>query len=167
VVSWNPPADSVLSPHSSTRLLPSPPHGCLWVSASVSVSCSMKPLRRQWCWAPVCKHSRVSFLVSKFDSHLGGVSCWAVHWLALTWEGSRAGPVIGWPFPRYPCFIFIPVQILGWRFCGWVDVSPPFTGSPSWLQEVATSVSISLAGRSFSYIIPIDSLEPLPSLVSS
>jgi hypothetical protein len=36
---------------------------------------------------------------SLVGSHLGGVSCWAGHWLALTWEGSHVGQVIGWLSP--------------------------------------------------------------------
>ena len=62
----------------------------LWVSASVSVSCWVEPLRGQLCWSPICKHNRVSLIVSGIGSCLrdwflpmGWVSSWASHSLAI------------------------------------------------------------------------------------
>jgi hypothetical protein len=94
VVSLTPPTCSFSIPQSCTRL----PKLCLLFGcrsvASVSICCWMKPLRRQLCEAPVCKHSRGSLIVS-------GVS-------ALTWDVSQVGAVIHWLFPQpllhlYPC----------------------------------------------------------------
>jgi hypothetical protein len=56
-------------PHSSTRLQ-ALPGVWLWVTASISIPCLMKPLRRLLCQAPVCKHSRVSLIVSGVGSLL-------------------------------------------------------------------------------------------------
>jgi hypothetical protein len=62
------------------------PQSSVWlrISASAPVSCWIEPLRRQSCWAPVCKHNRVFFIVS-------GIC-------ACLWDGFQVGPVIGWPF---------------------------------------------------------------------
>jgi len=48
VVSLTPPAHSLLSSH-FIKTLQAPPAVWLWVSASVSIRCWMKPLRRQLC----------------------------------------------------------------------------------------------------------------------
>jgi hypothetical protein len=61
VVSLTPQTVSIPSCNSSTSLLNS--DVLLLVSASVSISCRMKPLRRQLCYSPVCKHSRLSLIV--------------------------------------------------------------------------------------------------------
>jgi len=67
------------------RKCPWPPFNVwLWVSASVSIHCCAEPLRGQLCWAPICKHNRVSLIISLISDCL--------------WDGIRVGPVIGWPF---------------------------------------------------------------------
>jgi hypothetical protein len=49
----------------------------------LSIGCWVGPLRGELCQAPVCKHTRLSLIVS--------VICSCPH-------GSQVGPVIGWPF---------------------------------------------------------------------
>jgi hypothetical protein len=57
----------------------------LWISASVSIGSWVEPLRGQLCYVPVCKHSRVSFIVS------ATASC--------PRDGFQVEAVIGRPFP--------------------------------------------------------------------
>lgn len=56
------------------------------VSASISISCCVKPLRGRLCQALVCKHSRIALTVLGVGSDL--------------YEGPEVGPVIGWPVPQ-------------------------------------------------------------------
>ena len=63
VVFLTPQSPSVL-PQLFHKSLQAPPDVWLWVSASVSISCWMKLLRRQFSQGPVCKHSEVSLIVS-------------------------------------------------------------------------------------------------------
>ena len=119
VVSLTPPPCSILSLffHKVTWALVDV---LQWVSASsssVSICCWMKPHRRQLCYASVCKHCRVS----EVDS--------------LSWDESKIGPVICWPFPQsllclYPCTSYrqdkfgiqgfvgrLMFPSLHWKFC--------------------------------------------------
>jgi hypothetical protein len=63
----------------------------------------------------------------------------------LTWDGSQVGPVIGWLFPQtllhldpYTSYRQDRFGVEG--FVGGLMSLLPSTGSPAWLQEVATSV---------------------------
>jgi hypothetical protein len=76
-------------------------------------------------------------------------------WFSLSWDGSQVGAVIGWPFPQpllhlYPCTSCRRDKFFDESFRGWVGVPLPLLGSATWLQEVATSVSISAATKSLS-----------------
>ena len=58
--------------------------------------------------------------------------------------------------PLNPWSIFNPVHLIGmthfWSKVLWVSCFPPHsTGSPAWLEEMATSVSITLSTKSLSY----------------
>jgi hypothetical protein len=65
------------------------------------------------------------------------------------------------------CSILAPVHFVG-RTCLCVGCCPyPSTGSPAWLQEVATSGSISTLLGVSARVTLIVSQEPPPSLVSS
>ena len=83
----------------------------LWVSAFVSICCGLKPLRRQLCWAPVCKHSKVSLIVSN----------------SLILDVTQVGPVISWLFHQLFLSLYYVYLVgrkhLGRRFCGLGDVS--------------------------------------------
>ena len=52
----------------------------------------MEPLRGQLCWAPACKHNRVSLIVSETG--------------VLTWDGSQVGPSLSFCFILCPCISF-------------------------------------------------------------
>lgn len=68
--------------------------------------------------------------------------------------------------------IFIPVYLVGRDIFGWKVLwvgccPPPSTGNPAWLQEVAISVSLSLAPGVSPRVTPISSQEPDPPQVSA
>ena len=73
----------------------------------------------------------------------------------LPWDGFQVGTVLDWLLPQtllhfYPCTSYRQGKFWIQVFCGRVNV-PSSTGSPAWLQEMGTSVSISLpAARSLS-----------------
>jgi hypothetical protein len=57
----------------------------LWDSASDSICCWMKPLRRQLCKVPVCKHSRVSLIIPGVGSFpRDGSQVGGSHWLIVS-----------------------------------------------------------------------------------
>lgn len=95
------------------------------VSASVSIRCWMKPLRRQLCSCLKAEQSITSSQGSAL-SLTGWVSNWGRHWLAV--------PLVSVPF--LSLYILQEGQILCGRFCEWVDVPLlPLEVQP-WLQEV-------------------------------
>jgi hypothetical protein len=81
VVSLTPLAPSILLP--LFHRLPQTPHNVwLWVSASVSFSFWVKPLRWQLCWAPVCKYTEDHEECQGGLSLMAWVSRWTSQWLA-------------------------------------------------------------------------------------
>lgn len=56
------------------------PNVWLWVSAFVSINCWMKPLTWQLWKAPVCKHSKVSLIVSRVGSSSSNSMLLLVQW---------------------------------------------------------------------------------------
>jgi len=101
------------------------------------------PLQVFWPFSqhvPVCKHNKVSVIVS---------------WIgACLWNGFQFKTDIGWPFPQP--LLFVPAHPVGrthlWSKALWVVCCPYLsTGSPAWLHEVAISGSISPTAKNLSY----------------
>ena len=98
------------------------------VSVSVWVICWVEPLRKQH--SLVCKHNRVSLIVSEISTYPWEVWGWASYWLAI--------PSVSVP-PS--CISCLHDKIWAVFLCvSWYLYSS--TGFPAWLQEVVFSVSI-------------------------
>ena len=82
----------------------------------------------------VCKHSRVSLVVS-------GIG-------VCPWDGSQVGSIIGWTSSQSLLHLVLAFLIDRTNFGSkvlWMGWCPYLsTGGPAWLQEVASSGSISL-----------------------
>lgn len=104
-------------------------HPYLAVGVCICLESAAGSLRGQH--APVCKHNRVSFIVS-------GIS-------ACPWDGSQVGKVIGWPFPfPSPTSAFLVDRISIRSKVLWVGCCPYLcTRVPAWPQEAASPASIS------------------------
>jgi hypothetical protein len=133
------------------------PQASSTVAVGVWVSCWLKTLRGQPCQTPVCKHHRVSLIVS-------GIGVWP-------WDESQVSPVISWPFPQsllHPIPVFLIDRINFGLKVLWVDWCPyRFTGvPPAWLQEMAFLGSISPMWWVTAKVTPTDSWTPPLSQVS-
>lgn len=116
-------------------------------SLHISISYCVEPLRRQFYKAPDFKYlHRVSLIVSRSGS--------------CQWDGSQFGAVTGWPFLPSPPQTLTLLNLLARQLVGrskvlWVGCCSSLSiGSPSWLREVVTLVTISSTARSLSYSHP-------------
>lgn len=100
------------------KISQAPLNAQLWVSASVSISFWVKPLRWQLGYDPVFKYS-ILLIVS-------GVGF-------LSWHESQAEPIIGWTFPQSWLHVLTPKHLVGLMFHCWVD-----TQSLHWMSCLVT-----------------------------